>query len=163
MTPSHPPQTSGGTDALLRTVFGRAAESSLARLAPGYLFLPGLFAAVDSLRGVKATRLLISNLTHVQPLEHFARRAHRLEPLHEAAEARRYAPRPQVREVVAATVAGFRRNLELTEQTAANRLAGLALLELIDSKQFQIRVHVRGSFGMRAYLLNGLPKPEERF
>jgi superfamily II DNA or RNA helicase len=133
----------------------RPGQTSLARLAPGYLFLEGLFRQIDLLANAGEARVLIGNLTHHETLEQIAQRSHRLEPMHDAAEARRYVSRPQARQIVGAAASGFRKCLERMEQTAANQAAGSRALAMLDAKQLLVRLHVNGSFGTRIYLFAG--------
>lgn len=130
------------------------------RLAPGYLFLEGLFRLAASLSKPRDVRLLVGNLTHHETLEQIAQRAHRLEPVHHAADMRRYVSRPVLQPIVAGTATGFRRCLEYMEQTADNHLAGHLVLELLDRKQLQVRVHGNGSFGTRMYLFDGMSRSD---
>jgi hypothetical protein len=68
--------------------FGLSEGAALSRLAPGYLYLPRLFRLADLLQGVTENRLLVGSVTHGETLEQIAQRCHRLEPVHEAADAR---------------------------------------------------------------------------
>jgi hypothetical protein len=129
-----------------------ARRSCLCRLAPGYLYLEGLFHLGESLAGARETRLLVANLTHHETLEQIAQRYHRLEPMRDAAEARKHVSRPQGRQIVAGTLAGSRRCLELMVQTQINQQRGRMILDLLDNKLLQVRVHLAGSFGLRAYI-----------
>lgn len=133
----------------------RPGQTSLARLAPGYLFLEGLFRQIDLIANAGEARVLIGNLTHHETLEQIAQRSHRLEPVHDAAEARRYVSRPQARQIVGVAALGFRKCLERMEQTMANQAAGSRALAILDAKQLLVRLHVNGSFGTRIYLFGG--------
>ncbi len=138
------------------------ANSALVRFAPGYAYLEGLFRLIPLLSRAREVRLLIGNLTHQETLEQLAQRGHRLEPVHEASDARRYLTLPQTRQVAATTVTGFRECLEAMEQTKSNQDAGRLTLDLLERQRLQVRVHVHGSFGTRMYLFEGSADTESK-
>ena len=145
------------TTKLIDVVNGYLPETTFSRMAVGYFYLSGFEHIRPNLGQVQHLRLLIGNSTNQQTADELISGYGRLDIAERSAEQLELLNHDQIHEIVDATLADLREQLEGMPQDDSNESGLNTLRQLIAEKRVEVRMFTRGVMHSKAYLFEYLP------
>lgn len=145
------------THKLIDEVNSLLPSTRFSKMAVGYFYLSGFEHIKHNLSGVQNLRLLIGNSTNQATADELIAGYGRLDIAERSTEQLELLNRDQVRDIVEATAAGMRDQLECMPQDDPTESGVKTLSQLIAEKRVEVRVFTRGVLHSKAYVFEYLP------
>ena len=123
-----------------------------ASIAVGYFFISGLSVIIQSLKDVDDVRLLISNTTDKTTAEALIEGFHSIQETSSEVEKTNYVNDERKNNVISDSKDNIKQSLEHMSQTTADKTVVELLIQMMKSKQLQVRVYPKEKLHAKAYI-----------
>ena len=123
-----------------------------ASIAVGYFFISGLSVIIQSLKDVDSIRLLISNTTDKSTAEALIEGFHSIREAGSEIEKKNFVNDERKHKVISDSKDNIKQSLEHMSQTTADKTVVELLIQMMKSKQLQVRVYPKEKLHAKAYI-----------
>ncbi len=135
-------------DELLRIL----PKTEKASIAVGYFFISGLSVVIQSLKGVDKIRLLISNTTDKTTAEALIEGFHSIREAQTEVDKKNFVNADRKSSVISDCRDNVKQSLEHMSQTVDDKTVVELLIEMMKSKQLEVRVYPKEKLHAKAYI-----------
>ena len=130
-----------------------------ASIAVGYFFISGLSVIIQPIKNVSKIRLLISNTTNKETAEALIEGFHNLRNVSSRIEKIKHVNKDVEKKILADSNDNVKQSLEYMEQTVDDKTTIEYLIEMMKTKQLEVRVYPKEKLHAKAYIFE--PKDKD--
>ncbi len=127
-------------------------KTEKASIAVGYFFISGLSIIIQSLKDVDKVRLLISNTTDKTTAEALIEGFHSIKEVCSSVEKIKFVNKDRKDNVIFDSKDNVKQSLEHMSQTVEDKTVVEALIEMMKTKQLEVRVYPKEKLHAKAYI-----------
>lgn len=127
-------------------------ETENASIAVGYFFISGLVSIIQPLKEVKKIRLLISNTTDKTTAEALIEGFHTINEMKTEVAKKNFVNEERLDKIKKDSRANTQRSLEHMSQTTDDKTIVKTLIDMMESKQLEVRVYPKEKLHAKAYI-----------
>ncbi len=123
-----------------------------ASIAVGYFFISGLSVIIQSLKDIDKVRLLISNTTDKTTAEALIEGFHSIKEVQTEVDKKNFVNEDRKTNVISDSKDNIKQSLEHMSQTSEDKTAVELLIEMMKTKQLEVRVYPKEKLHAKAYI-----------
>ena len=127
-------------------------KTKTANIAVGYFFISGLSAIVESLKTVGKVRLLISNTTNKATAEALIEGFYSIREVCSKIDKNNFVNEERKSEIIQDSKNNVKQSLEYMSQTVEDKTVVELLIEMMKTKQLEVRVYPKEKLHAKAYI-----------
>ena len=121
-------------------------------IAVGYFFISGLSVIIQSLKDVNNVRLLISNTTDKTTAEALIEGFHSIQEVCSEVEKKNFVNDERKNKIISDSNDNIKQSLEHMSQTTADKTVVELLIQMMKSRQLQVRIYPKEKLHAKAYI-----------